>query len=512
MNEYYRILEVPPGASQEQIKARYRQLVRIYHPDRYANPTDRHFVEQKLKEINEAYNALINVERTSGAPGKPQALPQPVVLPPDGLDFGSVQQGMQQSLVFQVGNAGGEAQKFTINYNEQEPWFRVTTGKRLYPDKPFPIEFVVGVNTHQLEPGQRYSAWIDVTMDEVVSRVPLSVEVVQPRLLPAISPRLVAISVMLVLIVVSALTSNLWTAVPNAWKNTAGAPAVALVLTPSTNTPTATTTTAIAADSAPATLSPSQAGPAPVVQNVIASSSGVSDITTSADIATPLATPTALPSATPTVVNNPTATVVPATSTATAPPTVAPTPTDLPTVAPTNTPLPTATPTNEPTATPLPTVTSTLAPTKTSLPTATPTNEPTATPSATATSLPTETPAPTATPTATTVPTLVPTVAPTEPPDNVLIINETPNPPNNIFWAMVSAPLAEDIIIRARATTESEMVAVLVRGAQLAAVGRTADSSWFQVLLPNGQQAWVLASVVFADQNYVPTLPVVAPN
>lgn len=508
MNEYYRILEVPPGASQEQIKARYRQLVRIYHPDRYANPTDRHFVEQKLKEINEAYNALVNVERSPGVPGKPQALPQPVVLPPDGLDFGSVQQGMQQSLVFQVGNAGGEAQKFTINYNEQAPWFRVTTGKRLYPDKPFPIEFVVGVNTHELEPGQRYSAWIDVTMDEVVSRVPLSVDVVQPRLLPALSPRLVAISVMLVLIVVSALTSNLWTAVPNTWKNTAGAPAVALVLTPFTSTPTATPTTAIAADSAP----PSQSGAAPVVQNVIASSGVVSGIATSADKATPVATPTALPSATPTIVNNPTATVVPATSTATEPPTVAPTPTDLPTVAPTKTPLPTATPTTAPTATPLPTLTPTLAPTKTALPTATPTNEPTATTPPTATSLPTETPAPTVTSTATAVPTLVPTVAPTEPPANVLIINGTPNPPNNIFWAMVSAPLAEDIIIRARATTESEMVAVLVRGAQLAAVGRTADSSWFQVLLPNGQQAWVLASVVFADQNYVPTLPVVAPN
>ena len=504
MNEYYRILEVPLGASQEQIKARYRQLVRIYHPDRYANPTDRHFVEQKLKEINEAYNALVNVERSPGVPGKPQALPQPVVLPPDGLDFGSVQQGMQQSLVFQVGNAGGEAQKFTINYNEQAPWFRVTTGKRLYPDKPFPIEFVVGVNTHELEPGQRYSAWIDVTMDEVVSRVPLSVDVVQPRLLPALSPRLVAISVMLVLIVVSALTSNLWTAVPNAWKNTAGAPAVALVLTPFTNTPTATPTTAIAADSAPT----SQSEAAPVVQNVIASSGVVSGIATSADIATPVATPTALPSATPTVVNNPTATVVPTTSTATEPPTVAPTPTDLPTVAPTKTPLPTATPTNKPTAMPMPTVTPTLAPTKTALPTATPTNEPTATMPPTATSLPTETPAPTLTSTATVVPTLVPT----EPPANILIVNGTPNPPNNIFWAMVSAPLAEDIIIRAQATTESEMVAVLVRGAQLAAVGRTADSSWFQVLLPNGQQAWVLASVVFADQNYVPTLPVVAPN
>ena len=81
MTDYYRILEVSPGASQEQIKARYRQLVRIYHPDRVVDPTDKLVVEQKLKEINEAYNALTNPDRDwflrSGS-----ALPQPVVHAP----------------------------------------------------------------------------------------------------------------------------------------------------------------------------------------------------------------------------------------------------------------------------------------------------------------------------------------------------------------------------------------------------------------------------------------------
>lgn len=486
MNEYYRILEVPPGASQEQIKARYRQLVRIYHPDRYANPTDRHFVEQKLKEINEAYNALTNDERNPSAPGKPQALPQPVVLPPDGLDFGSIQQGMEQSLVFQVGNTGGEAQKFTINYSEQSPWFRVTTGKRLYPDKPFPIEFVVGVNTHQLEPGQRYSAWIDVTMDEVVSRVPLSVQVVQPRFWPVLSPRVVAISVMLVLIVVSALTSNLWRAWPSMWQDSAGAPAVALVLPSSTATPTKLPATAPVTTNTPV---------APLAQNEIAPSAA---ITTAVDMSAAQAVTESA------VISNRITMSAPATFAPTAIPTVVATATDRPTVAPTFTPLPTATATVPPTATDLPTV----APTATPLPTFTSTNAPTATAPPTATNQPTVTPLPTATATAT----AVPTIAATEPPANVLILNGAPNPPTNIFWAMISAPLADDVIIRARATTESEMVAVLVRGAQLAAVGRTADSSWFQVLLPTGQQAWVLASVVFADQNYVPTLPIVVPN
>jgi len=53
---YYSYLELPVGASFEQIKAQYKKLMKKYHPDRYA--TQPHLQEQALiksRSINEAY-------------------------------------------------------------------------------------------------------------------------------------------------------------------------------------------------------------------------------------------------------------------------------------------------------------------------------------------------------------------------------------------------------------------------------------------------------------------------
>lgn len=61
-----------------------------------------------------------------------EALPQPVILPPDGLNFGKMRQGRRHSLAFQVGNTGGAAQKFSVNYDEQSSWFHVAKGERIY--------------------------------------------------------------------------------------------------------------------------------------------------------------------------------------------------------------------------------------------------------------------------------------------------------------------------------------------------------------------------------------------
>lgn len=55
VKDYYEILGIGRGASQEDIKKAYRKLARKFHPD--LNPGDK-TAEQKFKEINEAYEVL----------------------------------------------------------------------------------------------------------------------------------------------------------------------------------------------------------------------------------------------------------------------------------------------------------------------------------------------------------------------------------------------------------------------------------------------------------------------
>ncbi|MBE9049309.1 DnaJ domain-containing protein [Nostocales cyanobacterium LEGE 11386] len=58
INHAYEILGLKPGASQEQVKQAYRKLVKIWHPDRFADPSQKQAAEEKIKEINVAYNKL----------------------------------------------------------------------------------------------------------------------------------------------------------------------------------------------------------------------------------------------------------------------------------------------------------------------------------------------------------------------------------------------------------------------------------------------------------------------
>lgn len=53
----YKVLGLSPGASDDEIKKAYRNLAKKYHPD--ANPGDKS-AEQKMKEVNAAYDMLIN--------------------------------------------------------------------------------------------------------------------------------------------------------------------------------------------------------------------------------------------------------------------------------------------------------------------------------------------------------------------------------------------------------------------------------------------------------------------
>jgi len=55
----YEVLGLKPGATQEEIKTAYRELVKKYHPDRYQDNPLSDLAEEKMREINEAYETLM---------------------------------------------------------------------------------------------------------------------------------------------------------------------------------------------------------------------------------------------------------------------------------------------------------------------------------------------------------------------------------------------------------------------------------------------------------------------
>ncbi|MBE6949165.1 MAG: tetratricopeptide repeat protein [Ruminococcaceae bacterium] len=59
MNDPYKVLGVSPNASQEEVKKAYRELARKYHPDNYHNNPLADLAQEKMKEINEAYDTIM---------------------------------------------------------------------------------------------------------------------------------------------------------------------------------------------------------------------------------------------------------------------------------------------------------------------------------------------------------------------------------------------------------------------------------------------------------------------
>jgi molecular chaperone DnaJ len=59
MQNPYEILGVKEGASKEEIKKAYREAAKKYHPDQYGNNPLKDLAEEKMRELNEAYEYLM---------------------------------------------------------------------------------------------------------------------------------------------------------------------------------------------------------------------------------------------------------------------------------------------------------------------------------------------------------------------------------------------------------------------------------------------------------------------
>ena len=69
MNNPYEVLGVKPGASEAEIKAAYKELVKKYHPDKYVDNPLADLAEEKMQEINEAYDFLMKKGSTGAGAG-----------------------------------------------------------------------------------------------------------------------------------------------------------------------------------------------------------------------------------------------------------------------------------------------------------------------------------------------------------------------------------------------------------------------------------------------------------
>lgn len=103
----FEILEILPGSSPEEIRSAYRDLVQVWHPDRFMHSNRlQEKAAEKLKRVNAAYAVLTGTDPAAGElcetgsaaerrlhPRKPCALP--VLHYRDGLLGGSLQDKLQ---------------------------------------------------------------------------------------------------------------------------------------------------------------------------------------------------------------------------------------------------------------------------------------------------------------------------------------------------------------------------------------------------------------------------------
>ena len=60
MKDPYEVLGLPHGASNDEVKSAYRRLSRKYHPDANINNPNKAEAEEKFKEIQQAYKAIMD--------------------------------------------------------------------------------------------------------------------------------------------------------------------------------------------------------------------------------------------------------------------------------------------------------------------------------------------------------------------------------------------------------------------------------------------------------------------
>ncbi len=69
MSDPYKVLGVSHNATDSEIKDAYRKLAKKYHPDQYADSPLADLADEKMKEINEAYDEIVARKKNKSTGG-----------------------------------------------------------------------------------------------------------------------------------------------------------------------------------------------------------------------------------------------------------------------------------------------------------------------------------------------------------------------------------------------------------------------------------------------------------
>lgn len=109
MKNYYDILEVSEKASKEVIEKAYKVLAKKYHPDLQQTPSDKKMAEEKIKEVNEAYEILTDDSKRANFDSKLHAEQERIKnqefqnMQKGKYNYGNSQNGYQQNSYQQNG-------------------------------------------------------------------------------------------------------------------------------------------------------------------------------------------------------------------------------------------------------------------------------------------------------------------------------------------------------------------------------------------------------------------------
>ena len=169
--DYYEILEVNPEASQEDIKKAHRKLALGFHPDKNRNITEqmRKLADEKMAEINEAYEVLYNPEKRKQYDSEwtaKKSPPKPVIDPPV-IRFDNVPAKTVKTSSFIIRNEGGPYSK--IEVDDPKSWVRVIKYASLSDTDELPLQ--VEIMAEGEDWGTTYSEVIIVRLDNEETQV-----------------------------------------------------------------------------------------------------------------------------------------------------------------------------------------------------------------------------------------------------------------------------------------------------------------------------------------------------